>query len=217
MRNKLITHFLVVITICLISANAQAALWNMNVGDVFKFDGKDSAAVPTTWQQTVTVIASQTSAEKTYYKVSQFDYENNNKTEDFYIFSDDKIISVSSDGNTWDTFFNIELIGTSFTVGNKKTVTGYDSTFNTYTVENYLVDTNGIQTGGSDKYFVASGKGIVLEVDSWGINNDVAPYIQKRIDWNPPSTSPVPEPATMLLFGTGIAGLAGVARRKKKA
>jgi hypothetical protein len=48
---------------------------------------------------------------------------------------------------------------------------------------------------------------IVLSVGCSDIRLDAANFSA--------TTSPVPEPGTMLLFGTGLAGLAGVARRKK--
>jgi len=42
---------------------------------------------------------------------------------------------------------------------------------------------------------------IKLLLISWALNGE---------------TSPIPEPTTMLLFGTGLVGVAGAARRKKK-
>ena len=49
--------------------------------------------------------------------------------------------------------------------------------------------------------------------DTW--NQDNVGGITIEV-WRISETDPIPEPATMLLFGTGIAGLAGSRLRRKK-
>lgn len=53
------------------------------------------------------------------------------------------------------------------------------------------------------------------EFTMYNNNEGIEEPLRMRVRSDDIATSPVPEPTTMLLFGAGIAGLAGIARRKK--
>lgn len=72
----------------------------------------------------------------------------------------------------------------------------------------FNVDMSGIESGYSLHIDLYSTDGITT-----GKNIIFAPFSHDGQGGG----DPVPEPATMLLFGTGLAGLAGVTRRRKKA
>lgn len=88
-----------------------------------------------------------------------------------------------------DTQFNRLLDGTPYDVGYEHIGTDFYATSSTLHI--YLDDQGSTRDPGPDRDFT----------DMTVYGNDLAP-------------APVPEPATMLLFGVGLLGVAGVSRRK---
>ena len=204
-----IARYIIIFVICFIGNNSFAAFWNMTVGDVYIYDGYDNNQ--NNWQYTAEIVSASSYGNNVAYTLKRSNYENDGEDVYFYIYSTDTQIYVSENGTTgWELFFDSTLSpGSAWNVGSMRRVMhGYDSSLNAYWLEQYKTDQSGSRISPSDNYYLASGLGIVREIDYWVSAN--APFIQQRRGWHPPTTESKVTEIYVATFGRApdTAGLA---------